>query len=788
VSIIHNSISLPQMKTCLVLTIAALVGLACPAVVHSAPITTSLPLSSASINVKDFGAKGDGIADDTKAIQTAVRAMIMQYEQWPLRVRHWNKVSNGITDNPHSEIVFPEGTYKISSPIVFRRYASVRGIGKAVIHQVHPGKDSFYFHGLLRSTVENLQFDGGRIQLRFWTANNGTARVNVQNSVFSNSSGYAVECTSFSKKLQPGEKMDGSKRWSPYEVEWTDGYPQITENSATDIQLYNNSTYADIAHCRFENVRGVADLSGDSSAMRDCQISVSPQLEGAVFRLTGLMHLQRIKAVAQPAAGKNQHWIETEGRYREITVRDCDFNTATPQGICLMRSKAIQLNSSIIVDNSRVKSAGAPEGGLIWIATDTQPSIITVRNTTETSGKPVKTIVWEKTPAADWLKDSRGRYGYAVSLENNSPNLSSEVPATIKPLLLNPIPAPVLQASFVPTQDWEYQDLENQALATGKVLQATDYGVDQDPKTDDTATIQKAFDAASAQGASVILFPAGVMTLSDTLRLPRNVIVRGAGATSFAMNRNDRDIFAAQDAQAIGFKNCDFSGGRNGLNLGSSTSQKSRLAFDNCAFYDQQEKGIVALAGKGEIGEQNLTELRVMGGIFATKHALTTNASLTYLGTFWAMNDPHLNDDAFIRNMGGAMRMQAVMMNPILWQGERSKPPATLKDWQLSKNTRWLDNWGKLYLIDNRFGGESGGMCNVYQRSEKGSLYIEGGITRFMNSVTRQSVVMLEKTPRHVVLRDISGMERSGVSIVSKPDGSDGKSQPGVILRGVPVP
>lgn len=753
---------------------------------YATPHASSAP-SSASINVKDYGAKGDGIADDTKAIQTAVNAMMSQYEKWPLRVRHWNKLSNGILDNPHSEIVFPAGTYKISSPIVFRRYASVRGIGKAVIHQVHPEKDNLYFHGLLRSTVENLQFEGGRIQLRFWTANNGTARVNVQNCVFTNSSGYAIECTSFSKKLQPGEKMDGSKRWSPYEMEWIEGYPRLTENSATDLQVYNNSTYTDISHCRFENVRGVADLSGDSSAIRDCQISVSPQLEGAVFRLTGLMHLQRIEGVAQPAPGKAQHWIEAAGRYREITVRDCDFNTSTPQGICLMRSKAIQLNSSIIVDNSRVKSAGSPEGALIWIGADTQPSIVTVRGTTETSGKPVKAILWEKTPATGWLQDSRARYGYAVSLENNSPNISSAVPDTIKPLLLDPIPASVLQDTFVPAQDWEYQDVESQILAIGKVLQATDYGVDQDPKTDDTVAIQKAFDAA-AQGPSVIVFPAGVMTLSDTVRLPTSVVVRGAGVTSFVMNSNDRDIFSTKDARTIGFKNCDFSGGLNGLYLGSSKTQKARFAFDNCAFYDQQENGILALAGKGEIGEPNQTELRVLGGIFATKHGLTTNASHTYLGTFWAMNDPHLSDDDFIRNLGGAMRIQAVMMNPVLWQGDRSKPPATLKDWQLSKNTRWLDNWGKLYLIDNRFGGESGGMCNVYQRSEEGSLYIEGGITRFMNGATRQSIVMLEKTPRQVVLRDISGMERSGVTIVSRPDGSDGKDQPNVLLRGVPLP
>ena len=87
-----------------------------------------------------------------------------------------------------------------------------------------------------------------------------------------------------------------------------------------------------------------------------------------------------------------------------------------------------------------------------------------------------------------------------------------------------------------------------------------------------------------------------------------------------------------------------------------------------------------------------------------------------------------------------------------------------------------------------RFGGESGGMTNVYNRSKNGTVYVEGGITRFMNGVTRQTILYLEEQPRLAVLRDISGMDRSGVFIVQNADGSDDRKNPSIVLRGTPVP
>jgi hypothetical protein len=138
------------------------------------------------------------------------------------------------------------------------------------------------------------------------------------------------------------------------------------------------------------------------------------------------------------------------------------------------------------------------------------------------------------------------------------------------------------------------------------------------------------------------------------------------------------------------------------------------------------------------------------------------------------------------------MRIEAMLSNPKLWQGKRSegKVPENITNWQYSKNTRWIDNWGKLYSLDTRFGGECGGMGNVVNRSADGTVFISGGNSRFYNGVTRKCILYLEKNARRAVLQNITtpAAKIEDSWVVMNADGSDGRTNPNVIVRGVPAP
>lgn len=60
-----------------------------------------------------------------------------------------------------------------------------------------------------------------------------------------------------------------------------------------------------------------------------------------------------------------------------------------------------------------------------------------------------------------------------------------------------------------------------------KRFDVTSFGAEGDDKTDDTAAIKKAIDAAAKSGGGIVFFPNGVYRINDTIVMPERVVLQG---------------------------------------------------------------------------------------------------------------------------------------------------------------------------------------------------------------------------------------------------------------------
>ena len=93
----------------------------------TALILISNILISQQINVKDYGAKGDGKTDDTIAFLSAIR--------------YANKT---FADKKNASLIYiPSGTYILSSSIVLNKYVSIEGefVNNTILRMKTPNRE-----------------------------------------------------------------------------------------------------------------------------------------------------------------------------------------------------------------------------------------------------------------------------------------------------------------------------------------------------------------------------------------------------------------------------------------------------------------------------------------------------------------------------------------------------------------------------------------------------------------------------------------------------------------------
>jgi len=145
------------------------------------------------VNVKDYGAHGNGVQDDTAAILNALDDINTNYVQSQLIVG-----SLGTASTP--TLFFPHGRYRISKPIIFNRsgtnhaHGQIKVIGEnAIILPLEPsgtvpgfsGTNAFLFNDASGVSLQKMTFVGfPGTAVSLLNGNSDTARLTVEDCEF----------------------------------------------------------------------------------------------------------------------------------------------------------------------------------------------------------------------------------------------------------------------------------------------------------------------------------------------------------------------------------------------------------------------------------------------------------------------------------------------------------------------------------------------------------------------------------------------------------------------------
>ncbi len=139
--------------------------------------------ASVVLNVKDFGAVGDGVTDDTVSLRAVAAAVQLA------TVRFTPPGGSGEATFPR--VIFPAGRYVVSGSINWGPYANLVAEGSASI-EATPGTEPFWFDGGYMVRLDGLTFIGGSRAVVFRNNNVNGGRLQLESCRFQGTSGPSI--------------------------------------------------------------------------------------------------------------------------------------------------------------------------------------------------------------------------------------------------------------------------------------------------------------------------------------------------------------------------------------------------------------------------------------------------------------------------------------------------------------------------------------------------------------------------------------------------------------------
>lgn len=686
------------------------------------------------LNVRDFGAKGDGVADDTAAIRAALARAAKENVARRVRVGHRCVDGGGVGDGPLREVFFPEGVYRVSEPLLVRRDAVLRG-ERATIRMAARDRDILFFNSAFRCFVVGLAFEGGATALRFSTHNNDTAHVTIRGCRFAGTSAAAVECLSFSFKTN-GQ----TRALVPYLVQKDDTL--LPNPRYVGVRGgYPNSTLLTFEDCAFEDCARVADFACDGAVMRRVRVVTAKGAPGGAICVGNRLHAYDLDVTVRRAANARQSVFETKRAGAMLDIERSVFRTDDGTGVCTVRSSTVPgyAASAISLNDVTVESGAADDDAPVVIEPKTCPNRLRVVGLVERGVRHASPIHYVGGRNEADLAALRYFKGYPLAE-------SFQVQVLEKPLKRLARPA-------APTR------------AAGATLYATDFGLDDDLSTDDTAAVRRLFAAARGQAGATLVFPATWVDLSETLDVPDGVAIVARGTCGFRMADETKDIFRVGGFSDVRFANLHFKGGRRQVALSCAprgffsrlVGRKPFASFTDCFFSDAADYAVEAVSGDGAADGRNDFDLVMEGGIAFTCKIYRGNGT-AWDDRRWSEILPEAKGTrtgAVAYDNRGVLVLHDMLSVPMFFADMIPMSKVPIFEEATAGDFRWVDNRGDFISLFTRYGGEWGGATPVYNYGN-GRVYMEGGYAWFETRLAQRHPVLADSPDARLRLTHVT--------------------------------
>jgi len=293
---------------------------------------------AASLSVADFGAKGDGVTDDTQAIQKALDAAIKS-------ARRARSGGTGALTTP--EVVIPSGIYLISKTINMPSCITLRGRRRPILKAA--SDELVMFKGVgWRTRFDGLTFFGGRTHIQFeGQIDQGLMSIN--------------ECS-------------------------------FTDSSGISLIMDIRSIIVKIENTHFTNNAQVLRTTSDMTFIRDCWITALSKLpDVAMIETRGdQMVVEGLAGVPLNKAVK-QRWIDNYGNW-PLVLRDCRFGGEGGGGMTVVYNfakAALTGGRGIVMENNLVCCGMSVQTNYAAVYCVEIPNMIELRNNYFLQSRPV---------------------------------------------------------------------------------------------------------------------------------------------------------------------------------------------------------------------------------------------------------------------------------------------------------------------------------------------------------------------------------------------------------------